>query len=126
MLTMNSKAFFLTLAILAAVVTIYPPYLWGQERIEEWKQLAATGNTELVDDYPKNVPLKTRSFLFAGNSVDTQTRWGWDDAAKKSVLFSRKLYRRLSWEDLLLEYVLAVCVAVIIGALASKRSNHDR
>lgn len=120
---MNLKAFSLALAILIAAATLYPPYLWGQEKIEEWMQLAQTGNVQLIDEYPKDVPRKLRKFLFSENIVEIQTGWGWDNQASRSTPRIERSVLRVDWGSLLLEYLLALCVAVIVGIVASLKSN---
>jgi hypothetical protein len=122
----NLKGFLLALVVLFGAATIYPPYLWGQEKIEEWRQLAGTGNVKLIDEYPKGVPRKMHGFLFGKDIVEIQTGWTWDHQANKSIPLIEKSPRRINWENLLLEYVLALCVAIIIGVLTSARKlNRD-
>jgi len=122
---MNLKAFSLVLAVLIAAATIYPPYLWGLERKTEWELLVRyevpTRHTTMIPDF---APIKARGFLFGPNEKEIQAGWGWDHERSASIPAMELLKRQLSWEDLLLEYVLALCIAVVVGLLVNTRRKH--
>lgn len=114
---MHLRGFFLTFALLAAAVTLFPPYLWGQDRIEEWIRTKVGDDTQRRETYPSYLPLKARAFLFADNGANFQTGWGWDYVNKKSIPLIETLRRSVSWEDIFLEYILALTIALIVGAV---------
>lgn len=108
----KSNIFISVFLCLLVIATIYPPFIWGEERLrtsEERYELKHYSR-EAYDA----LPLKKYDFLFSSSKQQFQFGWGWNEYKKESYPFILSLQRRLDFSELALEYILSFLFAIII------------
>ena len=115
--------------LLASIVTIYPPYRWGEERLGtegERRRPIARGSSERVTDA---LPIKQYDFLFGDSKKQFQVGWEWDDVAKRNAPIYLTLERRLITTELILEYLLALIlsctVSLVLTIIQTRRTSRQ-
>jgi hypothetical protein len=113
MFNIKSNTFIFILLFLIIVATLYPPFIWGEEKLR-----TSNERYDLQDSSPKAydaLPLKKYDFLFSSSKRQFQFDWGWNQYKKESYPIILSLQRRLDFSELALEYVLCVLFAIIIN-----------
>ncbi len=116
MVDVRSPVFKLTFLSLVTAATLFPPFNWGQE----W--LTTEAERRLIMRHPwmyERLPIKTYAFLFGNSKKAFLVNWGWDSYKQESIPIFRALERRLNTTELLLEYVLALVVAVFASQIST-------
>lgn len=99
---MHSSKSMVVYALLAiAAITLYPPFYWTNDRLEQRRVP--------VKFIEGTLPLKQRAFLFGDAQADFSNSIRADESYSGRPVM---LHRRLAVSDLALEYVVAVIVAV--------------
>lgn len=121
---MNIKITVLTMLLAAALITLFPPYKWGEERLQtegERSQEIRWG----FDFKPARevLPLKERAFLFGATKHEFKIK----DPSPNIDYESRiTLDRKLAIEDLFPEYFLAALFGLLAGwALPKIRESNN-
>jgi hypothetical protein len=115
----NLKSTLLVFVLLAAAATLFPPYHWGEEKLQTTKErdsYIGAGSNVLLSEV---LPIKQYDFLFNPSRKQFQLGWGWDSRQGKSVQIRPALERNLIISELCLEYALAMCAAYILSLALS-------
>lgn len=108
--------------LLAGLITLFPPYSYGEERMGSEAE-----RTQFIDPYltqlrVKDVlPIKDRSSLFGDIKRDMVVAFGNKD--KKPIHMT--LERKLLWSDLVLQYILALVLAGFLYVLVPGGKRQD-
>lgn len=115
----NLKTTTLFFLFAAIPITLFPPFNWGEERLqtESERHYTIRWGTDFKS-YQNILPLKKRAFLFGETKQQFKIKQP-DSEAETEIALDRKLIVG----DLILEYVFAVLLAVLAGWLTIKRLN---
>jgi hypothetical protein len=103
----NMRAAVLIFALLAIVITIYPPFNW---------QIIPSGHDSPLTLTPVSFELRTHEFLWS-DDYKKMTVVGWEWDGQKSSPVAGWLYRTLDKERIKTYYFLAALIAVVVGVL---------
>ena len=117
MIDVRSPVFTFPFLALVTVVTLFPPFNWGEERLGLGTERERRVMQARLGDMYDRLPIKTYSFLF-GNSERDFLRWSWD--GQQSVQVPVALHRRLMTAELVLEYLLALVVSFFVAQVATR------
>lgn len=118
-MAINLKTTLLAFLLPAIAITLFPPFNWGEERLQTEVERRETVKWGSESRGVKEVlPLKQRAFLFGDTKREFKTR-----SSNSDFEAEIPLNRKLIVGDVILEYLLAMFFAVLIGLLQPKLSG---
>jgi len=124
----NARIVAFTFLLLSMIATMFPPFIWGEELLKD------QGVRVRVSLRGVDLPVKSYAFLFGDSKQKFDSGlWGWDETKQEPRKTLITLQRNLLLPELMLEYVLALIVALLgafcasqQGAIASIRERLKR
>ena len=116
-MTINLKIATLVFLLAAIPITLFPPFNWGEERLQT--EAERRQSIDWGGEYPSAkevLPVKRRAFLFGETKQPFTTKHPRIDIETKI-----SLDRKIIVGDLVLEYIFAMLFSVLVGWLAAKR-----
>ena len=102
---------FLIFLFLSLLITIFPPFSWGDERLSTQRERYTYYYGKRADVI---FPIKQYDFIFNNIKKEIPVGWGWDYSEQKSVMAYISLTRHLITSELIINYLIAFFISLII------------
>ncbi|MCC6550197.1 MAG: hypothetical protein IT279_09025 [Ignavibacteriaceae bacterium] len=113
--------------LLSLVITLFPPFSWGDERLSTESERKEFFGDKIAMDV---LPIKQYDFILSNSKrefpLGWDWEWNWKSDSGKSVLVTASLSRHLILGELIINYLLAFIVSSIVYLLTNKISYRPR